>query len=141
MCLIVVRGWNGFHVKQEFGSDLQPPPPTHTHTYRAKKDDKFRSKKSTDLLGKNAASSVKSRFGVTYRFPLQGRRNRREAGIKQSLALKMEAICSSEASVGFERITRRCTLHNHRCENLKPYSLGLLSLRCFNLYNEGKQKV
>jgi hypothetical protein len=38
----------------------------------------------------------------------------------------MEAIYSSEASVDIEQTTRRyipedSTLHNHRCENLKPY--------------------
>jgi hypothetical protein len=36
----------------------------------------------------------------------------------------MEAICSSETSVDFQRTTQRyipedITLHNHRCENLK----------------------
>jgi hypothetical protein len=40
----------------------------------------------------------------------------------------MEAICSSETSVDFQRITRRyipedSTLHNHRCENLKFYKI------------------
>jgi hypothetical protein len=38
----------------------------------------------------------------------------------------MEAICSSETSVGTQRTTRRYipedgTFHNHRCENLKSY--------------------
>jgi hypothetical protein len=38
----------------------------------------------------------------------------------------MEAICSSERSVDFQRNTRRYipegnTFHNHRCENLKSY--------------------
>jgi hypothetical protein len=36
----------------------------------------------------------------------------------------MEAICSSETSVGFQRTARRYipedgALHDHRCENLK----------------------
>jgi hypothetical protein len=40
--------------------------------------------------------------------------------------LKVEAICSSEASVDFQRTTRRSipedrTLHDHRCHNLKSY--------------------
>jgi hypothetical protein len=40
--------------------------------------------------------------------------------------LKMEATCFSESSVDFHPTTRRYipgdrTLHNHRCENLKPY--------------------
>jgi hypothetical protein len=40
----------------------------------------------------------------------------------------VEAICSSETSVGTQRTTRRyipeyCTLHNHRCKNLKFYIL------------------
>jgi hypothetical protein len=43
-----------------------------------------------------------------------------------SSTLKMEAICSSEMSVDFQRTTRRYiregrTLHNHRCENHKSY--------------------
>jgi hypothetical protein len=39
----------------------------------------------------------------------------------------MEAICSFETSVDFQRTTLRyipedtSTLHNHRCENLKSY--------------------
>jgi hypothetical protein len=45
----------------------------------------------------------------------------------------MEAICSSETSVGFQRNTRRYipedgTLHNHRCENLKSYT-GIYTIR------------
>jgi hypothetical protein len=41
--------------------------------------------------------------------------------------LKMEAICSSEASVDFQRTTRcyipeDSILYNHRCENLKSYA-------------------
>jgi hypothetical protein len=48
-----------------------------------------------------------------------------------SWTLKMEAICSSETSVGTQRITRRYipedgTIHNHRCENLKSYNLEIL---------------
>jgi hypothetical protein len=47
-----------------------------------------------------------------------------------SSALKMEATCSSETSVDFERTTRRSisedrTLRNHR-ENLKSYICILL---------------
>jgi hypothetical protein len=43
-----------------------------------------------------------------------------------SSTLKMEAICSSETSVGSQRTTRRCipedgALHNNRYENLKFY--------------------
>jgi hypothetical protein len=42
-----------------------------------------------------------------------------------SSTLKMEAICSSETSVDIQRTTWRyipedSTLHNHRCENLRP---------------------
>jgi hypothetical protein len=38
----------------------------------------------------------------------------------------MEAICSTETSVDFQRITRRyipedSTRHKHRCENFKSY--------------------
>jgi hypothetical protein len=47
----------------------------------------------------------------------------------------MEAICSSETSVDFQRATLRYipedgTLHNHRYENLKSYlkSTGLSKL-------------
>jgi hypothetical protein len=44
------------------------------------------------------------------------------------LILKMEASYSSETSVVFQRTTRRCIkkdriLHNHRCENLKTYTV------------------
>jgi hypothetical protein len=44
-----------------------------------------------------------------------------------SSTLKLEAICSSETSVDFQRTTRRYipkdrTLHNHRYENLKSYN-------------------
>jgi hypothetical protein len=44
------------------------------------------------------------------------------------LTLKIEATCSYETSVDFQRTTRRYipedgTLHNHRCENLKSYEL------------------
>jgi hypothetical protein len=40
--------------------------------------------------------------------------------------LRMEATCSSEMSVDFQRTTWRYvaedrTLHNHRCHNLKPF--------------------
>jgi hypothetical protein len=43
----------------------------------------------------------------------------------------MEAICSSETSVDSQRTTWRYiqeygTLHNHRCENLKPYTAFFL---------------
>jgi hypothetical protein len=42
----------------------------------------------------------------------------------------MEARCSSETSVDFQRTTRRHIaddgiLHNHRCEYLKPYTVFL----------------
>jgi hypothetical protein len=47
------------------------------------------------------------------------------------LALKMEAICSSETSVDFQRTTRYhkpedSTLYYHRCENLKSYCFIIL---------------
>jgi hypothetical protein len=47
-----------------------------------------------------------------------------------SSTLKMEAICSFETSVEFQRTTRRyipedSTLHNHRCETLKSYTVNL----------------
>jgi hypothetical protein len=46
-----------------------------------------------------------------------------------SWILKMEAICSSETSVDFQRTTRRySTLHNQRCENLKSYTVFILLL-------------
>jgi hypothetical protein len=35
----------------------------------------------------------------------------------------MEAICSSETSVEFQRTTEDITLHNHRCEKLKSYKV------------------
>jgi hypothetical protein len=47
-----------------------------------------------------------------------------------SSTLKMEAICFSVTLVDFQRNTRRCIpediiLHNHHCENLKPYIIAL----------------
>jgi hypothetical protein len=59
---------------------------------------------------------VSRHFGGTCRLRLQGRRisqerNQREAGSKQNrayfLILNMEATCSSETSVDFQRTTRR----------------------------------
>jgi hypothetical protein len=49
-----------------------------------------------------------------------------------SSILKMEATCSSETSVATQQTSRRHipeddTLHNHRCENLKPYMEGTCS--------------
>jgi hypothetical protein len=86
---------------------------------------------------------VNERFGGTCRLHNQGRRisqtrNQYEAGINQKFAvlatcfmlvsspMKVEARCSSEASVYFQRTICRYipedrTLHNHRCENLKSY--------------------
>jgi hypothetical protein len=39
--------------------------------------------------------------------------------------MKIQAVCTSETSVAFQRATGRyipedCTLHNHHCENLSP---------------------
>jgi hypothetical protein len=53
----------------------------------------------------------------------------------------MEATCSSETSVDFQRITR-CyirkdrTLHNHRCENLKSYGLNVDEFKSGRLNEE-----
>jgi hypothetical protein len=52
----------------------------------------------------------------------------------------MEAICSSETSVLFQRTTRRYipearTLHNHRCETLKSYNIG------FNFEKRGRGEI
>jgi hypothetical protein len=76
-------------------------------------------------------SKVNRRFGWTCGLHLQGRRinqarNQREVGKDShySLALKMEAKCSSEMSVDFQRTTRHYidrTIHNHRCENFESY--------------------
>jgi hypothetical protein len=45
----------------------------------------------------------------------------------------MEALCSFETSVDTQRTTRRYipedgTLHNHRCENLKSYTVEVYFL-------------
>jgi hypothetical protein len=71
---------------------------------------------------------VNRRFGGTDRFHLEGCRISRTRNQRESRwqALKMEAICSSETSVDFQRNTRRyiteeSTIHNHCCENLKSY--------------------
>jgi hypothetical protein len=44
--------------------------------------------------------------------------------------VKLEAVCSSETSVDFQRTTRRYipedrTLHEHRCENRRSYTYAL----------------
>jgi hypothetical protein len=73
-------------------------------------------------------------------------RNEREGGSSAELAtcfalvswltyfstLRMEATCSSETSVDFQRTTRRYipedrTLHNHLYENLKSYLLNIFN--------------
>jgi hypothetical protein len=71
---------------------------------------------------------VNRRFGGTYRLHLQSRKISRARNQRSVYfpTLKMEAICLSETSVDFQRTARRyipevCTLHNHRCDNLKPY--------------------
>jgi hypothetical protein len=46
------------------------------------------------------------RFGGTYRLRLQDRRINKQDSAYSS-TLKMEAICSSETSVGFQRTTQR----------------------------------
>jgi hypothetical protein len=67
-----------------------------------------------------------------YRLPLQEQRVSQNSKalliacflISLFFTLKMEAICSSETSIGFQHSTR-CyiprdgTLHSYRCENLK----------------------
>jgi hypothetical protein len=76
---------------------------------------------------RNMSESLKSTitWDITQCRPLKV--NRRFRGsYSLFLDLKMEAICSSETSVGFQRTTRRyiledCTLHNHCCENLTSY--------------------
>jgi hypothetical protein len=57
-----------------------------------------------------------------------------------SSILKMEAICSSETSIAFQRTTRRHipeddSLHDHRCENLKSdmFYFPLLPPSCESL--------
>jgi hypothetical protein len=51
------------------------------------------------------------------------------ACLAHPLTLKVEAICSSDTSVEFQRSTR-CyipegrTLHDHRCENFRHYRAG-----------------
>jgi hypothetical protein len=52
----------------------------------------------------------------------------------------MEATCSSESPIDFQRPTRRyipkdISLHNHRCENLKFYSYAItIQSTAFNLF-------
>jgi hypothetical protein len=86
--------------------------------------------------------SFNQRSGGTYRLYLQRRKNRfsnvgfevfTAVVMKSSaepiyLALKMEAIFSSETSVDTQRTTRRYipednTLHNYRCENLRSCTI------------------
>jgi hypothetical protein len=88
------------------------------------------------ILGYNAVSSVESQPTVRKNIsPPSSESNNKP--IKKLLlpvscflilaTLKMEATCSSETLVDFQRTIRRCipkdrTLHNHRCENLRPYN-------------------
>jgi hypothetical protein len=96
---------------------------------------------------------VSRRFGRTYRLHVQGRkinraRNQRESRwqaelvscLAYFLTLKMEAICSSETSVGSQWTTRRYipedgTIHNHRIENLKSYNVKLMSKIINDIWN------
>jgi hypothetical protein len=53
--------------------------------------------------------------------------------LADSLTSKMEVTCSSETSLEFQRTTQHYfpdhrTLHNHRCENLKPYVCAYMLL-------------
>jgi hypothetical protein len=78
---------------------------------------------------------VNRRFGKVFRLQLQVRRISSAllstcfllvSCLAYSSTLKMEATCSSEKWVGFQRTTRLYipegrTLSNHRCENLKSY--------------------
>jgi hypothetical protein len=71
---------------------------------------------------------VNRRFGGIYRLYLQGRKVSRARAQRESRWKPdpMEAICSSETSVNFQRTTRRYnpkdgTFNNHRCENLESY--------------------
>jgi hypothetical protein len=92
---------------------------------------------------------IDRRFGGTYRLFLQGRRISQRGNqnvvnvallatcftllscLSYSSTLKMEALCSSETSIEFQRTTWRYireerTLYNHRCENLNScYGVGL----------------
>jgi hypothetical protein len=85
---------------------------------------------------------VNWRFGWIYCLHLQDRIDRARYRLDFSPAftliscsaystLKME-VCSSETSVDFKWATQRyipedSTLHNHRCENLKPYKLCVVA--------------
>jgi hypothetical protein len=100
------------------------------------KYNKLPSEKSTIFWNITPCSPLKltRRFGVTYRVHIQGRRiNQRESRWQFTLVtcsayfstLKMEAICSSKASVDTQQTTEDGTLHNHRCEHLKSYTVKL----------------
>jgi hypothetical protein len=58
-----------------------------------------------------------------------------------SSTLKMEAICSSEMSVDFQRATRRYipedrNLHNHRRENLKIHTaMNVAIVLYYNIFH------
>jgi hypothetical protein len=61
--------------------------------------------------------------------------------------LKIKAICSSETSVDFQWTTRRYNpediiLHNHRCKNLKSYTIisvfVFIFLRMMMMINFGR---
>jgi hypothetical protein len=79
---------------------------------------------------------INQRFGATCLLHLQGRGVNETAlvapcftpvsSLKYFSTPKMQAKCFSETPVDLQRSRRQCipeagTLHNHRCENLRPY--------------------
>jgi hypothetical protein len=61
-----------------------------------------------------------------------------------SSIVKMEAVCSSETPVDFQRTTRRyipedSTLHIHRCEDLKSYIMFGLFLQSNSNYMQTRE--
>jgi hypothetical protein len=94
---------------------------------------------------------VNRHFGGTCRLHHQGRRISQTRNqlclppaftlvscLAYTLTLKMEATCSLETSVDFQRTTwcyipEDSTLHNHRCENLKSYKEPCLFNEIFDM--------
>jgi hypothetical protein len=59
-----------------------------------------------------------------------------------SSTMKMEATCSSETLADFQLrhyIPKERTLHNHRCENLKSYTILYRVFINFQTYRLGKR--
>jgi hypothetical protein len=93
--------------------------------------------KAQRLTTPDSRLKVNRRFGETYRLHYENRRmkkswNQHEAGTKH----KMEATCSAETSLEFQRNAWRYIpegiTHNHRCRTSNPANGNFFTLQSFN---------